>query len=610
MELKHPNRLGADAYRWDLSCFYASPDDPRMDADLAEFARRAAEFSASFKGRLGERLGDAIRAYRALETLGDAAPVYLFLRHSVDTEDTATDSRLARVKQALSAAHAEHLTFFALEIIALEDDAIARQADSDDDVRRHLPWIRRLRAHRPHVFGEAIEAALTTRAPYGSSAWSEFFDKFESLLRFPWEGRGRTLTEMLHLLTEDRDADRRAGIMKAINEGLKGPFAEYAAQALHVVAGAKGVEDRERGYPQPMSSRNMENDVPDATVEALHRATLETGAPLARRYYRLKAAILGLPRLRWSDRNARLPFEDDAHVPFEDARRMTVEAYRSFSPTIAGIVDGLFERGRVDAPGEPRRRAGAFNYSAILPSGAVETFVFMNYHGARRDVATLAHECGHAAHGVLAGEAQGPLMFHAPMAYAETASVFGERVAFEKLRADIAAKGDAKEELALVVAKLDDTMNTVVRQIAFSNFERRLHAAADRKLSVQELCAAWLETTKELYGDDGDVFTYEDMDHLWAYVSHFHRPFYVYSYAFGEMLTQGLFAKKDAFGERFEPMYLDLLRAGATKNAKELLAPFGLDPDDPKFWSDGIASSFGALIADAERLCDRAGIKR
>jgi oligoendopeptidase F len=289
---------------------------------------------------------------------------------------------------------------------------------------------------------------------------------------------------------------------------------------------------------------------------------------------------------------------------------MTVDAYRSFSPTIADIVDGLFARGRVDAPGAPGRRAGAFNYSAILPGGAVETFVFMNYQGARRDVATLAHECGHAAHGVLAGQAQGPLMFHAPMAYAETASVFGERVAFGKMRADVAARGDAKEELALVMAKLDDTMNTVIRQIAFSNFERRLHAAADRKLSVQELCAAWLETTKELYGEDGDVFTYEDMDHLWAYVSHFHRPFYVYSYAFGEMLTQGLFAKKDAFGERFEPMYLDLLRAGATKNAKELLAPFGLDPDDPKFWSDGIASSFGALIEDAERLCDKSGVKR
>ncbi len=610
MNPRHPNEIGADAYRWNLDCFYRQPDDPRIDEDLAAFAKDAEAFQAAYKGRLAERLGDAIRAYAALETLGGKAPVYLFLKQSVDTADEAVESRMAGVRQALAAAHGKFLTFFSLEIMRLEEAAIMAQAEADADVRKHLPWIRRIRAHARHVFDEPLEAALTIRSPYGSSSWSEFFDKFESLLRFPWDGHDRTITEMLHLLTEGQDPAARAGIMKSLNDGLKGPFAEYAAQALHVVAGEKDVEDRERGYPHPMASRNMENDIPDATVEALHRAALETGAPLAQRYYRLKAAILGLPRLRWSDRNARLPFEDASHVPFEDARRMTVEAYRSFSPTLAGIVDGLFSRGRVDAGAGPSRRAGAYNYSAILPDGAVETFVFMSYQGARRDVATLAHECGHAAHGMLAGEAQGPLMFHAPMAYAETASVFGERVAFEHLRAEIAAAGDARAELALVIAKLDDTMNTVVRQIAFSNFERRLHAAGGRKLSVKELCAIWMETTREIYGEDGDVFTYEDMDHLWAYVSHFHRPFYVYSYAFGELLTQGLFARKEAYGAAFEPMYLDLLRAGATKNAKELLAPFGLDPDDPKFWSDGIASSFGALIGDAERLCDRAGIAR
>ncbi len=600
---------GAETYRWNLECFYDAANDPRLEADLSAYAKDAAAFRAAYQGGLAERLGSALTEYGRLDSLANKMLAYLFLKFSTDTTATEIESRMAEVQQNVSAISGEELTFFELEVIALPDETIADLAARDRVVAGHLPWIARIRRYRTHVFGEAIESALAKRSPYGAGAWAEFHDKVESLLRFEWEGEKRPLTDMLHLLQEDADPDRRAAIQKTVNEGFRGLFAEYSAQTLHMTAGAKSVEDRERHYPHPMSARNLENDIPDATVEALHAAVRNVAGPLARRWYRLKAALLGLPKLRWSDRNAKLPFEDRTLMPFEDAKRTVISAYRSFSPVLAEIVESLFARGRIDAPGEPNRRGGAYNYSIILPDGTPETFVFLNYKGSRRDVATIAHEVGHAAHGILAARAQGPLMFNAPMAYAETASVFGERVAFEHLKTALEAKGAADDLLALVAGKIDDMMNTVVRQISFSNLERRLHAAGGRKLSVEEASVAWMESTRELYGPDGDVFDYRDMDLLWTYVSHFHRPFYVYSYAFGEMLTQSLYAVKDRYGADFEKMYLQLLSAGGTKNAGELLKPFGLDPNDPKFWSDGITASFGAMIGQAETLASASGFK-
>ncbi len=601
---------GAEAYRWNLDCFYKGVDDPQIDADLKAYEAAATAFRAAYKGNLGAKLGPAIVDYAALDALSCKLKVYPFLRFSTNTKDDAVESRMMTVQNELSRIDGEELTFFTLEIIDLPDEAVAAQAATDDTVRTHLPWIERVRRNRPHVFDEAIESALSKRSPYGPGAWAEFHDKFESLLRFTWDGQERTLTDMIHLLSEDGDADRRAQILKTINDGFKGPWAEYCAQALYVTAGAKSVEDRERHYGHPMAAANSANDVPDTTVEALHAAVREVGAPLAQRYYRLKAELLGLDQLRWSDRNAKLRFEDASLVPFEEARRITVDSFRQFSPTLADIVEGFFQNGRVDAPGVPNRRGGAYNYSFVLPGEVPETFVFMNYQGSARAVAALAHECGHGAHGILAAQAQGALMFHAPRAYAETASIFGERMAFEYLKADLEAKGDTKSLMALVISAIDDMMNTVVRQISFSEFERRLHAAGGRKLSVEELNTIWRDVTAQLYGPDGETFIYNDMDLMWTYISHFHAPFYVYSYAFAKLFVDSIYSRKDAFGEKFEPMYLEILRAGATKSAKELVAPLGLDPESPAFWADGIRSSFVPLIELAERLAAELGLRK
>lgn len=592
---------GAESVRWDLSFLYDGIDDPRIKADTDQVVALSKAFRDRHKGKLSETLGAAITDYIAIDELSNKIGAYLFLRESVDQTDQKVKAAKAEVQKRLSAAVGEYLVFFNLEIIALGDDAIAAQAAKDPVVAKHLPWIAQERRFKSHVLSEEVEGALAKRSPFGTGAWSDFFGEVETDLRFDFRGDKKTLTQMVHIVSNDSDGDARAEAMRLVNEGFKGHFAKYSAQTLNMVAGKKEVEDRERSYGHPMSARNLENMIPDAVVEALHAVLTEYGAPLARRHYRLKAQHLGLPRLRWSDRNAKLPWSDATVVQYADAIATVIEAYESFSPTLANLVRKLTAERRIDAPAATGKESGAYNYSIMLPGGVPATLVFLNYLGSNRDVMTIAHELGHAVHGLIAGEAQGALMMHAPMAYAETASVFGEMTTFNFLKARLERGADAKTRLALVTEKLDDMMNTVVRQIGFSNFERRVHGSK-RRLSVEELNGFWLETAQELYGKDGDVFTYENSDHLWAYISHFHRPFYVYSYAFGELLTQSLYAQREKFGDRFEPLYLELLRAGGSKDVVELLRPFGLDPTDKQFWIDGVNVSLGAMVEEAERL--------
>jgi len=320
--------------------------------------------------------------------------------------------------------------------------------------------------------------------------------------------------------------------------------------------------------------------------------------------------------LRWSDRNAPMPFADTTVIPFQEAQDIVTTSYESFSPTLSTIVKSFFTDRRIDAPVVKEKRSGAFNSSHVLPGGKAVSYTLLNYLGSNTDVMTLAHEFGHGVHGILAGEAQGPLMFHAPIAYCETASVFGEMTTFTFLKDRLTRSGDNNSLLALIMAKIDTTMNTVVRQIGFSNFERRLHGMDDsyttwaepKKRSVEELNVLWLSTARELYGEDGDIFTYKDCDRLWAYIPHFHSPFYVYGYAFGELLTQSLFAQRRRLGPKFERLYLELLRSGSTKDVVELLAPFDLDARNEGFWTEGIAGSLGALIEEAEQMSHVFGI--
>ena len=606
-----PTQYTADRnVRWDLTSIYAAIGDPQIDLDIAEFTKSAQQFNLNYQGKLADTLGGAISDYAELDMLGGKIMVYLSLQQSLDVTDEAVKAKMAAAQQTMSQIQGEYLTFFELELVALDDATLEKWYAGDPEVRRHRPWIEHQRVFKPHFLSEPVEAALTKRAPFGPASWDEFFDECEADLRFDLKDDKKNLTEMLDILTNSKDGALRAEVQKTINDGLGGYFAKYSGQTLYVIVGKAGVERKERHYRTPMESRNKDNRIPDAVVDALHSAVLHAAGPLARRYYRLKAGLLGMKTLRWSDRNAPLPFADTTVVPYENAIATVLAAYESFSPTLSGIIQDFIASNRIDVPAATGKRGGAFNCSLVLPGNRPQSFTLLNYLGSNHDVMTLAHELGHGVHGILAGQAQGPLMFHPPIAYCETASVFGEMTTFSFLRQQLAEKGDNRALLALITQKIEGMLNTVVRQIGFSNFERRIHGMnaeytewdAPKKLSVDELDGLWLATAKELYGADGEVFTYENSSHLWSYVSHFHRPFYVYGYAFGELLTQSLYAQQMRLGSQFEPLYLDLLRSGATKSVFELLQPFGLDATEETFWGDGIRVSLDAMISEAEKL--------
>ena len=595
--------------RWDLTSFYSGISDPQIDLDIAEFTKQAEQFSSNYKGKLAEKLGAAISGYAELDMLGGKIMVYLSLQQSLDVTNEAVKAKSAAAQQAMSQIQGEYLTFFELELVALDDETLEKWYASDAVVKRHRPWIEHQRIFKPHFLSEPVEAALTKRSPFGPSSWDEFFDECEADLRFDRQGEKKNITEMLDILTNSKDAGVRAEVQKAVNDGLGGYFAKYSAQTLYVIVGKGAIERKERHYSNPMEPRNKENRIPDAVVDALHSAVTHVAGPLARRYYRLKAGLLGMKTLRWSDRNAPLPFADTTVVPYDNAISTVLAAYESFSPTLTGIIQNSIASRHIDVPATTGKRGGAFNCSVVLPGNRTQSYTFLNYLGSNHDVMTLAHELGHGVHGILAGEAQGPLMYQPPIAYCETASVFGEMTTFSFLRNQLAQKGDNAALLALITQKIEGMLNTVVRQIGFSNLERRIHGMNAEytewnepgKLSVEELDALWLATAQELYGADGEVFTYENASHLWSYISHFHRPFYVYGYAFGELLTQSLYAQQARLGSQFEPLYLDLLRSGATKSVFELLQPFGLDPTDESFWGDGIRVSLEAMISEAEQ---------
>jgi oligoendopeptidase F len=601
------DETGAEEVRWSLGDLYRDLEDPTIDEDLRSLIEQAQEFERAYKGRLAETLGAALEAEAKMSCLSDKLMGYLYLRRSTDAANPRIQQRIAQVQEAWSRAHADHLNFFEHELVAIDDAVYQTILQHDEHARRHRSLLDHMRANRQYLLEENVERALTLRSPFGPSEWSDLVDELESELRFELDGSPKTLPEILHVITNDTSADRRAQALELFSRTMtEQGFDRLMARTLNVVLGAKAVEDRERGYASPMSARNIGNRIDDDTVQALHDAVADVGAKQCRRYYRLLSAHLGIAPLRWSDRNAALPFADTRMIAWDDCVETVLSAYASFSPTLREQVATMLDRKWVDAPPYPGKTGGAFNMALLLPSGEARAYNFLNYLGSTRDVMTVAHEAGHGAHGMLAAQAQGALMFRAPMAYAETASIFGEMTTFRYL---LERTESDEQRLALLMSKCADHINTVVRQISFSNFEQRVHMARRQgKLTVDDFNAAWMDVTRAFYGEDGDLFTYDNAENLWCYVTHFLRPFYVYAYAFGELFTQSLFAVQDRFGDAFEGMYLDLLRAGGSKSAVELMKPFELDPRDPAFWQKGLEGSLATWLDQAEAISAKMGV--
>ncbi|MBI3453008.1 MAG: M3 family oligoendopeptidase [Rhodospirillales bacterium] len=583
-----------DLPNWNLADLYPGRDSPAIEADLAAAEKDARAFRDAHFGKLaglsGAALGAAVAAYEKIEERLGRLTSYADLVYAGDQSDPDIGKFFQTAQERVNAISAQML-FFALEINRI-DDAALKAKMAAPELAKYGPWLRDLRAFRPHQLGDEMERLLHEKHVAGRAAWVRLFDETVAALRFPVNGKELTSAEAMHLLSEPDPALRKAAA-KSIGKVFDDNSRLFAL-VTNTLAKDKEIEDKWRNYPRPISARNLANRVEDEVVEALVSAVRDAYPRLSHRYYALKAKWFGAKQLDYWDRNAPLPDVEDRVVPWAKARDTVLDAYNAFSPDLATIGRQFFDRAWIDAPARPGKSPGAFAHPTV-PSA--HPYLLVNYLGKSRDVMTLAHELGHGVHQVLAGP-QGHLMSDTPLTLAETASVFGEMLTF---RAMLDAEKDAKRRKSMLAGKVEDMLNTVVRQIAFVEYERRLHdERRTGELTARRIGEIWLDVQRESLGP---VFRFdEEYAHYWAYIPHFiHSPFYVYAYAFGDCLVNSLYAAFQRAPKGFAEKYLDLLRAGGTKRHRELLAPFGLDAADPAFWRGGLEVIAG-FIDELEKL--------
>jgi oligoendopeptidase F len=579
---------------WDLADLYAGPESKELSADLDQAAAESAAFSKRFKGRLpgldGAALGAAITEYEQLDETLSRVGSYAQLVYAGDQSDPANGRFYQGIQERLNAV-ATQLLFFTLELNRL-DDARLDELAADTGLARYRPWLRDVRAMRPHQLDDEIERVLHEKHVVGRAAWIRLFDETMAGLRFPFGDAKLTEAEILNLMS-DPDGKKRHEAAGSLGSVL-GENIRTLALITNTLAKDKEIEDGWRKFPRPDSSRNLFNFVEDEVVDALSAAVRNAYPDLSHRYYALKAKWLGGSRLDYWDRNAPLPDSDDRTIAWDEARRTVLDAYAAFSPDMADVGRRFFDNDWIDAPARPGKASGAFAHPTV-PSA--HPYLLLNYQGKTRDVMTLAHELGHGVHQVLAG-GQGHLMADTPLTLAETASVFGEMLTF---RAMLRGTEDRAARRAMLAGKVEDMLNTVVRQIAFYEFEKRVHnERRDGELMPDRLGEIWMDIQVESLGP---ALRFDDNYRVfWAYIPHFvHSPFYVYAYAFGDCLVNSLYAAYQEAEQGFAGRYLDMLRAGGTLRHKELLAPFGLDASEPEFWGRGLSVVAG-LIDELEAL--------
>jgi oligoendopeptidase F len=579
---------------WDLADLYPGRGSAELTRDLAASESAAAALRERYEGKLanlsGAALGAAVASYEQLqETLGRVMS-YAHLVYAGDMGD-AEIGRFFQTMQERVNGITSTILFFTLEVNRVDDRTLDEQL-KDPALARYAPWLRDTRAFRPYQLADDIEKLLHEKSIAGRSAWIRLFDETMAALRFPMDDKSLTSAEVLHLLSDHDGAVRKkaAGVLGEV----LAQNARLFALITNTLAKDKEIEDRWRGFMRPISSRNLSNYVEDEVIDALIAAVRGAYPSLSHRYYRLKAKWFGVEQLDSWDRNAPLPDEDDRVIPWPEAQRTVLEAYGAFSDELASIGSRFFTGRWIDAPVRPGKAPGAFAHPTV-PSA--HPYLLLNYQGRQRDVMTLAHELGHGVHQILAG-AQGTLMSDTPLTLAETASVFGEMLTF---RALLAAETDPRRRKVMLAGKVEDMLNTVVRQIAFVEFERRVHdERRTSELTPDRLGEIWLDIQRESLGPairlDG-LYQY-----YWTYIPHFiHSPFYVYAYAFGDCLVNSLYAVYQSAAPGFAEKYLAMLRAGGTLRHHELLAPFGLDAADPAFWQKGL-SVIAGFIDELEAL--------
>jgi oligoendopeptidase F len=579
---------------WDLSHLYPAMDAPGFAADLERAAGDAQRFAALYRGKLAaiaERadasavLAQAVASYEQLDDLIGRIMSYAGLVYSGDTTDPQRAKFYGDTQDKVTALSTE-LLFFGLELNRI-DAATMTQIGSKPPLLHWKPWLDDLAKDKPHQLEDRIEELFHEKSMTGRAAWNRLFDETIASLRFPVDGEEMTLELTLNRL-QDADGAVRKGAAEALGTVFRGQLRTFAL-ITNTLAKDKEIADRWRKFEDVADSRHLANRVEREVVDALVLAVRDAYPRLSHRYYKLKARWFGREQLDFWDRNAPLPKVEQRTIPWTEARDTVLSAYDAFSPKMAGIAKRFFDEGWIDAPARPGKAPGAFAHPTV-PSA--HPYVLVNYQGKPRDVMTLAHELGHGVHQVLAAP-NGALMAPTPLTLAETASVFGEMLTFRKLLSETA---NPQQRKAMLAAKVEDMINTVVRQIAFYSFERKVHEARkEGELTAEALCELWMSVQAESLGPA--IRLGSGYEPFWCYIPHFiHSPFYVYAYAFGDCLVNSLYGVYQNSAEGFQERYFALLSAGGTKHHSELLAPFGLDARDPAFWQIGLTMIEGMIV--------------
>jgi len=585
---------------WRLDDLYAGRQDPRIEADLALAAGKAGELAA-FQGQflaaradpqtLGDRIDRAVRLYEEGTNALWRVGAFASLASSTARDDPAW-AKFEADFRARAAQIAAETVFFTLELNGLEDAELDAALTAHQGAAGWRPWLRRVRLSRPHELSSDLERMLVDRSP-AVAGWGRLYDETLAKLTAQVGEEALTLPETLNRLSDPDPARRKAageGLAKALEAR-----SSVLALCLNTLAFEKQVEDRWRHYPTPAASRHIANEVDADAVEALETAVVEAYPSVSHRYYRLKAKAMGLETLNHWDRNAPLETSQPRVYSWDEARGLVLDSFAALAPRFAETAQSFFAQPWIDARPRAGKQSGAYSHPVTADR---HPYVFLNYMGERRDVLTLAHELGHAVHQTMC-RPLGTLLADTPLTLAETASIFGEGLVFERLL----AAASPEERRGLLAGKIEDGLNTVVRQIAFHRFETRFHAARrEGELAPDEIASLFVEVMGESLGPA--IRLNEGYEHYWAYVSHFpHSPFYVYAYAFGDLLVRGLMEKRRQDPAAFAPLYEQLLAAGGTKTYVEALAPFGLNPREKAFWAAGmkqmerLVDEFEALVS-------------
>jgi len=583
----------ANLPQWDLTDFYQNTQDPKIETDLKILRDHVTQFTASYAGKLntGAIILKAIKDYEIIEDLSSKLISFAFLNSTTQLKETEPQQFFQSIQEKLTDI-ATPLVFFNLELSNLDQSIIDQAFRETKELERYKSWLANIRLYKDHQLSEDQERLMMEKSLTGRTAWNRLYDETLAGIQFEWRGDKIGISEIVDKLS-DKEAKVREEAAKSMSVGLQSQLSVFTI-ITNTLAKDKEIDDRWRKYSHPVASRNLANQVEDDVVNALATSVQNAYGDLTHRYYALKAKWMGVDKIEYWDRNAPLPSADDRTIPWDEAKNIVHDAYSRFSPELAKVGQKFFDNNWIDVPAKPGKRSGAFAHPTA-PS--VHPYLMLNYQGKLRDVMTLAHELGHGVHQVLAGS-QGPLLAETPLTLAETASVFGEMLTFQSLL-QLSTTTDQRRNL--MAAKVEDMLNTVVRQIAFFEFEKQVHILRRTKeLSSDDLGDIWMATQRNALGDA------VNLDHCirpyWAYISHFiHAPFYVYAYAFGDCLVNSLYAVYQQGHPKFAEKYLDLLRAGGSKRYPELLEPFGLDAKDPSFWNKGL-SMISGMIDELERL--------